>query len=101
MIMYRKCKMQKTTLKRVATDTGESIEEMLRRLTANKEQPPQNVPEIYTDKKDGVIADYDIRTDRFDIAIEAQDKFSASDIAKAAGEPIEEVTNNNQEENKE
>lgn len=66
------------------TEKGESIEEMLRRLTANKEPIPQNVPPIYTPKADGVIPDYDIRADRFDVAMEARDKFAASKIAESA-----------------
>lgn len=66
------------------TEKGETIEEMLRRLTANKEPIPQNVPPIYTPKADGVIPDYDIRADRFDVAMTARDKFAASEIAKSA-----------------
>lgn len=46
-------------------------------------------PTIYTEKKDGVRPEYDIRTDRFEIAIEAMDKINqsaASQIAKSSGE---------------
>lgn len=74
----------KTQLKRVCTEKGESIEEQLRRLTTNKQPIPENVPPIYTPMKDGVIADYDIRADRFEVAIQAADKFAASDTARAA-----------------
>lgn len=87
--MMKKCKMTPTKLERNCTEKAESIEEMLRRLTANKEPIPQNVPPIYTAEKDGVIPDYDIRTDRFKIAGEAADKFAASDIAKSAEKPAE------------
>lgn len=74
----------KTCIKRTATEQGESIEQQLRRLTANKEPIPANVPPIYTPKEDGVIGDYDIRHDRFDTAYSAVDKFTASEIAKSA-----------------
>lgn len=57
---------------------------MLRRLTANKEPIPNEVPPIYTPMDEGVLGDYDIRKDRFDVAYEAADKFAASDTAKAA-----------------
>lgn len=89
----------KTQLKRTPTEKGESIEEMLRRMTANKEVPKEENPPIFTPLADGVIPDYDIRADRFDVAIKAQDKFTASDIAKAAGEPIvqKEQTENTEE----
>lgn len=46
-------------------------------------------PTIYTEKKDGVLPEYDIRTDRFEVAIEAMDKInqsSANKIAKNRGE---------------
>ena len=46
-------------------------------------------PTIYTEKKDGVLPEYDIRTDRFEIAIEAVDKINqsiANQVAKSKGE---------------
>lgn len=46
-------------------------------------------PTIYTEKKDGVMPEYDIRTDRFEVALDAIDKInkSAADkIAKNKGE---------------
>lgn len=46
-------------------------------------------PTIYTEKKDGVQPEYDIRTDRFEVAIDAIDKINqsaANQIAKSKGE---------------
>lgn len=46
-------------------------------------------PTIYTEKKDGVQPEFDIRTDRFEVAIEAIDKINqsiANQIAKSKGE---------------
>lgn len=46
-------------------------------------------PIIYTEKKDGVQPEYDIRTDRFEVAIDAIDKINqstANQIAKNNGE---------------
>lgn len=46
-------------------------------------------PTIYTEKKDGVLPEYDIRTDRFEVAIDAIDKINksaASQTAKNKGE---------------
>ena len=46
-------------------------------------------PIIYTEKKDGVQPEFDIRTDRFEVAIEAMDKINqsaANQIAKSRGE---------------
>lgn len=46
-------------------------------------------PTIYTEKKDGVQPEFDIRTDRFEVALEAMDKINqstANQIAKNKGE---------------
>lgn len=46
-------------------------------------------PTIYTEKKDGVLPEYDIRTDRFEVAVDAIDKINqsiANQIAKNKGE---------------
>lgn len=46
-------------------------------------------PTIYTEKKDGVQPEFDIRTDRFEVAIDAIDKINqstADQIAKNKGE---------------
>lgn len=46
-------------------------------------------PIIYTEKKDGVKPEFDIRTDRFEIAIDAIDKINqsiANEVAKNKGE---------------
>lgn len=46
-------------------------------------------PTIYTEKRDGVRPEYDIRTDRFEVAIDAIDKINqstADQIAKNKGE---------------
>lgn len=46
-------------------------------------------PTIYTEKKDGVRPEFDIRTDRFEVAVEAIDKINqsvANQIAKNKGE---------------
>lgn len=46
-------------------------------------------PTIYTEKKDGVQPEFDIRTDRFEVALDAIDKINqsvASQIAKSSGE---------------
>lgn len=46
-------------------------------------------PTVYTEKKDGVLPEFDIRTDRFEVAIDAIDKINqstANQIAKNKGE---------------
>jgi hypothetical protein len=47
---------------------GELIEEKVARLTQEKSPINDGAPIIYTERKDGVLPAYDIRTDRWEIA---------------------------------
>ena len=73
---------QRTTLKVNNSVEGETIEQKIRRIVENNEPISDTSPLIYTERKDGVLPAYDIRTDRFDIAIEAMDKVTRTTIAK-------------------
>lgn len=73
---------QRTTLKVNNSVEGETIEQKIRRIVENNEPISDTSPLIYTERKDGVLPAYDIRTDRFDIAIEAMDKLTRTTIAK-------------------
>ena len=53
---------------------GELIEEKVKRLTQEKTPVDDSAPIIYTERKDGILPAYDIRTDRWAIAQEAMDK---------------------------
>ena len=57
-----------------ALTEGERLELKIDRMTQNNEPIGESAPLIYTPKKDGVIAAYDIRTDKWDIALEAMEK---------------------------
>lgn len=72
---------------------GITIEEKIRRIVENNEPITDSSPIIYTDRKDGVLPAYDIRTDRFDVAIDAMDKVNRSNIAKRDEVPYAENTN--------
>ena len=73
---------QRTTLRVNNSVEGEEIEQKIRRIVENKEPISDAAPIIYTDRKEGVLPAYDIRADRFDIAIEAMDKVNKTTIAK-------------------
>lgn len=62
---------------------GESIEEKTRRITQNKEPITDGAPIIHTEKKDGVIPAFDIRTDKWIIAQNAMDAVNRERIAKS------------------
>lgn len=61
---------------------GKSVEEKMREITINGQPIDNAAPLIYTDKKDGVLPQYDIRTDRWDIALETTDKIARTNTAK-------------------
>lgn len=52
---------------------GERIEDKCRRLVDNKEPINDGAPIIFTERKDGVMPAYDIRTDRWEIAQQAME----------------------------
>lgn len=61
---------------------GERLEDKLSRMMNNKEPIKDGSPLIFTDRKDGVRPEFDIRTDRFEVAIDAMDKVDKSNKAK-------------------
>lgn len=62
---------------------GRSIEEKMRETTLNGQPIESAAPLLYTDKKAGVLPEYDIRTDRWSIAQATVDKVVRSQIAKS------------------
>ena len=80
--MYRKNKMAKTTIVANESYEGECIEQKIQRLLKNKEPLDGTVPLTYTERKDGVKPEFNIRTDRWEVAAEAMDKVTRSKIAK-------------------
>lgn len=75
----------KTSLQVNTSYIGERIEEKIERIMNNKEPISDGAPLIYTERKDGVQPEYDIRTDRFEVAIDAMDKVAADHRAKREG----------------
>lgn len=62
---------------------GESIEDKVRRITENNEPITDGAPIIYTNREDGVLPAYNIRTDRWDIAQAAMDAVNQANLAKS------------------
>lgn len=76
-MMYKKNKKHTTIL----TDgdntfIGQSIEDKVRTATSTKAPIEAISPMIYTERKDGVIPDHNIRTDKWEIAQQAMDTIS-------------------------
>lgn len=73
------------------TYQAEPREVKLRKIISGESNDMEDgvFPTIYTEKKDGVQPEFDIRTDRFEVAINAIDKINqsvANQIAKSRGE---------------
>jgi hypothetical protein len=80
MYIYRK--RRKSNIGCVEKLEGEPIEWKIERIVSNKEPIEDGAPEIFTERSEGVISAYNIRTDRWEVAAEAMDKVQASIQAK-------------------
>ncbi len=80
--MYIVDKPSKSKIRSVEKVEGERIEQKIARIVHNGEPIKDGAPEIYSERKDGVISAYNIRTDRWEIATDAMDKVAASVAAK-------------------
>lgn len=84
--MKRGVTYKKTQFNVPITRTGESLEEMLRRMRNSKEPIQANAKINYTERKDGVLPQYDIRSDRFEYAMNAANRVHATKYAQRMNE---------------
>jgi hypothetical protein len=75
----------KSRLTSVEKLEGEPIEWKIERAMSNKEPISDGAPAIYTERKDGVVSAYNIRTDRWEIACDGMDVVQKSIQAKRDG----------------
>lgn len=87
--MYKQNKIVTTSININASYEGETIEQKMERIVNNQEPITDGAPLIYTERMQGVMAGYDPRTDRFDIAIDAMDAVSKSRVAKRDAKVVE------------
>jgi len=78
-----KVHISRSRLKGIQKIQGEPIEHKIQRILEQKEPIKDGAPIIFTERKDGVISAYNIRTDRWEIACEAMDVVHKSKIAKS------------------
>ena len=69
--MYKPTRPKNGTLKVNASYEGGTIEQKVFRVTINKEPIKDGADQIFTERKEGVRADTNVRTDRWDIAVDA------------------------------
>lgn len=79
--MYKQNKPAQTAFNVNKSTEGEPIEKKVARILNNKEKITDTTPIIFTERKDGVKAEYDIRTDRWEHAIDGMDYVTKSKIA--------------------
>lgn len=78
---------------------GESIEKYMARILNNKEPIKGGSPIIYTERDAGVIYETNIRSDRFERAVELTDKKANLLIAKRGGKNTDSQQNANETNN--
>lgn len=83
MALYKTPKRNIVKMGYIEPYEGETIEQKVARITETNEPISDGAPIIFTEKKDGVRPEYDIRTDRWELAQSAMDKVNATKIAKS------------------
>lgn len=76
--MYKIPNFKRSSVRENNSTEGEPIEIKIERAIENKEKLEGDAPLIFTEKSDGVNAGYNIRTDRFEIALDGIDKMQKS-----------------------
>lgn len=87
--MYKRQKIRRTSIVVNEAKDGETIEQKIERIVNNKEPITDGAPPIYTERKDGVIPAYNVRTDRFELAVEAMDIVDAGNKARREAKVVE------------
>lgn len=92
-------------ISRFCDTVGKSLEEELNEATTSKKPIEMTTELIFTNEKDGVLPQYNVRTDKQEIAIDIANKHEASDAMKGLLDNEDEEENkdvvNNQEQQKE
>lgn len=73
-----------TKINRNESVIGEYIETKIKRAINTMEAIEENAPIIYTPRAEGVKPEYNIRTDRFDVALDAVTKYHEKKMIQRA-----------------
>lgn len=80
--MYKYNTPTKTTLSVNTGYEGETIEQKVNRILNNNEPIKDGAPIMYTERKDGVLPETNIRTDRWEVALDAMGAVTSTHQAK-------------------
>jgi len=98
---YQEAKKGETsTLTINSSVEGETIEQKMERIVNNKEPIKDGAPLVFTERKEGVRASTNIRTDRFEVAIEATTKIAGSYQARRENKGIIDINKGKETEEK-
>lgn len=75
-------KIRRSTFIPIDTYEGQTIEKKIQAMIENNEPIGDTTGLHFTEKKDGVRAEYNIRTDKWEIAQSTMDKVNKAKIAK-------------------
>lgn len=75
---YKQNTYSTSKLKVNKSTEGEPLEHKIERVVNSKEPIKDGAPQIFTERKDGVKPETNIRTDRFEVALEATTKVKRS-----------------------
>lgn len=79
---YRHNQRPNTRIFNVTKTIGVRLEDMINKLKSHGEPIDGTSPLIYTERKNGVMPEYDIRTDKWDVAATAMNVVHKNDAAK-------------------
>lgn len=92
-MMYKTPTIRQGSIQINESTEGETIETKIEMMMENKEPMGRDgAPIIFTERREGVKPSYNIRTDRFDVALEAMDKVNASYAARREERQAEKET---------
>lgn len=80
--MYKQNKVKPTTINVNKSKEGEFIEAKVRRIRNNKEPIKDGAPRVFTERKEGVKPEYDIRADKWESAVNVMTQISNSHTNK-------------------
>lgn len=79
---YKRKPYKRTSISNPSTLVAETIEETMVRVIEGNETIDGEKELIYSERKHGVLAGYNMRTDKFEIAVEATTVIAKSEIAE-------------------
>jgi len=93
--MYKLQKNTQTSIERNLSTVAETIEEKIRRALTNGEKLDGQSELQYTERKDGVRPEFNVRTDKWDLAVESIEKFQQDKALLKEKKEAEKLENDN------